>query len=151
MLAQNFKSRKELGLSSKEFDALVKVLAMLERGEIKDEAFDMGTTGSVAINDFQEPTCQSPACICGWARFVAGDHIFSLSSFEERGLGELFLMGAVNTARRNHAAITLRPAHAAIALRNYLTHGRPLWHEALAEAPTTAASPGRYRGPRSRR
>lgn len=35
MLAQNFKTAADLDLADAEFEALVKVLGMLERGEIK--------------------------------------------------------------------------------------------------------------------
>lgn len=110
MLAQNFKTPTALGISDIEFESLVKVLGMLERGEIEKEQFDM--------RDVWHP-CGAPACLIGWAGHVSGRELFT-----GRRSQDLFLLFASRRAT---------PAQAAIALRNYLTTGEANWAEALAE------------------
>lgn len=58
MLAQNFKTPADLDLPNPEFEALVKVLGMLERGEIKSDHFDMSM---IATLDAEHPV----ACLGG--------------------------------------------------------------------------------------
>src|SRR5687767_10632015 len=116
MLAQNFKTAADLGIPEHEFSALATVLGMLERCEIHD--FDMGTFNR---------DCGTPGCICGWARHVdesafpeVGGGITVFKLFRRPvGLTRLFAIGAVETEKIFDAT----PAQAAIALRNYLTHG----------------------------
>lgn len=127
MLANNFRTATDLGISDIEFESLVKVLGMLERGEIKERQLHMHQVGS--------PECGTPACILGWARHVAHDS-FPHRIFPERGtmgVRDLFLMCA--SARTWTAVKSARagigPAQAAIALRNYLVTGEPKWSEAL--------------------
>ena len=67
MLAQNFKTAKELGLADVEVDALVTVLRMLEREDIKREEFHMG---------YVQHECKTPACICGWAYHISRGRAF---------------------------------------------------------------------------
>ena len=67
MLASNFMAPSALGISEVEFDALVKVLGMLERGEIPDDQFTM--------RRIQHP-CGTPACLCGWANHVSEGRAF---------------------------------------------------------------------------
>src|SRR3954466_7679018 len=62
VLAQNFKTAKELGLADVEVEALITVLRMLEREDIAQEQFHMGR--------FRHD-CRTPACICGWAPHVS--------------------------------------------------------------------------------
>lgn len=130
MLAQNFKTAADLGLSDAEFDALAQVLGMLEREEIEPRKFSMRST----VHD-----CGSPACICGWAGHVSNWAAFPEA--EKRFSGEallrrlpkqlndlfLFSRGGLHTPQARAT-----PSQAAIALRNYLTHGEPRWAEALA-------------------
>jgi hypothetical protein len=128
MLAQNIKTAKELGLANVEVEALVTVLRMLEREDIAREAFHMGR--------FQNE-CRTPACLCGWAHHISGGRAFPelsahhgpLMLYRRVGpsISELFRLTA---ARESGGEIT--PAQAAIALRNYLTHGEPRWAEAMA-------------------
>jgi hypothetical protein len=129
VLAQNFKSAKELGLATIEVEALVTVLRMLERGDIVRGEFHMGR--------FRHQ-CRTPACICGWAHHVSTGRAFpELSSpygplILYRRLGkstsELFRLTA---ARESGGDIT--PAQAAVALRNFLTHGEARWAEAMSD------------------
>ena len=131
MLAQNFKTAEELGLADVEFGALVTVLRMLERGDIAAAEFHMG--------HFRHE-CRTPSCICGWAHHISNGRAFGELSaahhgpmmlyrrFDQNpGLVALFRMTA---SRGSGGDITT--AQAAIALRNYLTHGEPRWAEAVA-------------------
>jgi len=136
MLAQNFKTARELGLADAEVDALVTVLRMLERGEIARDQFHMG--------QFRHQ-CRTPACICGWAHHVSGGTAFpELSSqygpmmLYRRLSKSLVGLFRLTSARGSGGEIT--PAQAAIALRNFLTHGEPRWAEAMAVCEST---PGR--------
>lgn len=128
MLAQNFKTAEELGLAEVEVEALITVLRMLERGDIARAQFHMGR--------FRDE-CKTPACICGWAYYISSGRAFSeltahcgpiiLHRRVSKSLSELFRL---TEARDSGADIT--PAQAAVALRNYLTHGEPRWAEAMA-------------------
>ena len=127
MLAQNFKTAKELGLAQVEVEALVIVLRMLERGDITREQFHMGR--------FRHE-CRTPACICGWAHYVSRGLAFSeLASpcgpiiLHRRASGALSELFRLTQARGSGGEIT--PAQAAVALRNYLTLGEPRWDEAM--------------------
>jgi len=128
MLAQNFKTAKELGLADVEVDALAQVLGMLERGEIARDQFHMG--------HFRHQ-CRTPACICGWAHHISGGRAFpELSSpygpiilFRRLSKSVIGLF-RLTAARGSGGDIT--PAQAAIALRNFLTHGEPRWAETVA-------------------
>jgi hypothetical protein len=128
VLAQNFKTAKELGLADAEVEALITVLRMLEREDIAQEQFHMG--------HFRHE-CRTPACICGWAHHISSGRAFpELSSPYgpiilyrrlSHSTGALFRLTA---ARGSGSEIT--PAQAAVALRNYLTHGEPRWEETTA-------------------
>jgi hypothetical protein len=127
VLAQNFKTAKELGLAQVEVETLVIVLRMLERGDIAREQFHMGR--------FRHE-CRTPACICGWAHYVSRGLAFSeLASpcgpiiLHRRASGALSELFRLTQARGSGGEIT--PAQAAVALRNYLTHGEPRWDEAV--------------------
>jgi hypothetical protein len=130
VLAQNFKTAKELGLADVELDALVTVLRMLEREDIKREEFHMG---------YVQHECKTPACICGWAYYISRGRAFPELSAQH---GSFILYRRLSdfpaivdlfrstSARGSGGEIT--PAQAAIALRNFLTHGEPRWTEAMA-------------------
>jgi hypothetical protein len=136
MLANNFMAPSALGLSDVEFESLVKVLGMLERGEIADEQFTMRRV--------QHP-CRTPACLCGWANHISsgrafplqekpGATIFSSPTYGpywkgmSRSLRDLFGYGG----RPTDPVYLASPSQAAMALRSYLTHGEARWAEALA-------------------
>lgn len=137
MLASNFMAPSALGISEVEFDALVKVLGMLERGEIPDDQFTM--------RRIQHP-CGTPACLCGWANHVSEGRAFPHAPSHWRMFGsaepyrprlrdlprpvlELFGVGG----RAADPVYTATPSQAAIALRSFLTHGEARWAEALVE------------------
>ena len=137
MLANNFMTPSALGISDVEFDALVKVLGMLERSEIPDDQFTMRRV--------QHP-CRTPACLCGWANHVSAGRAFPLQarsgltmfanaaaygprwSEMPRQVLQLFGYGG----RPTDPVYLATTSQAAIALRNFLTHGEPRWEEALA-------------------
>jgi hypothetical protein len=138
MLANNFMPPSALGISNVEFESLVKVLGMLERGEIPASEFTMRRV--------QHP-CRTPACLCGWANHVSGGKAFPLhpqsrwSLFgnpttygprwkeQPQRVRELFGYGG----RTTDPVYAASPSQAAIALRNFLTHGEARWAEALAD------------------
>src|SRR5262245_2159965 len=128
MLAQNFKTAQELGLADVEVAALVRVLGMLERGDIAAAEFHMG--------QFRHE-CRTPSCICGWAHHISSGRAFPELISQH---GPLLLYRRVTTALAELFRLTasrgsggdITPAQAAVALRNYLTHGEARWAEAMA-------------------
>lgn len=141
MLAQNFKTAVDLGISDIELDALIKVLGMLERGEINQQTLDMA-------NFLDEEDCGTVACICGWAHLVSNQVAFPevkdighasaklmKRPYELRmlflvydGLGEMMANGPYKHQRTVSSVL---PDEAARALRSYLTTGEANWAEAL--------------------
>lgn len=125
MLAQNFKAAEELGLTERGRDALIRVLGMMDRGELKDtprgcfipNGFNMGVT-------WYENECGTVGCIGGWAGFY-GPSGGALGDFCIPGhahkLGELFcpegwcVTGKYSVKQATHA------------LRAYLVTGTPDW------------------------
>lgn len=70
MLAQNFKTTADLGITDAEIEALIKVLGMLERGELKRAK----TTKEKGTNLFHMGEwgygCGTPACIGGYVALL---------------------------------------------------------------------------------
>jgi hypothetical protein len=132
MLAQNFKTPADLKITDAEFEALVIVLRMLERGELRHEpnyksptipnGFNMCNWGMI------EP-CGTVACIKGWARFATGNR--GLFGDIERGdsVERLFTVDHVLHGMWQD----ISTEQAAIALRNYLSSGEARWPEILGE------------------
>ncbi len=121
MLAQNFKTAADLGISGEEHAALREVLRRLEVGEITDRHFDMGNT-------MWHHDCGTVGCIVGWARkinsraFTRSVGMIGCSNYE---LYDLFMnTKAVGKCRD--------PMQGAYALRNYLTLGEARWHEVIS-------------------
>jgi hypothetical protein len=155
MLAQNLKTSAELGISDVEFDALFRVLGMLERGELKHVRVEASASPfpdysrgyTCHFNMFRVAIpygeCGTAACILGTARLLFGLKLFA--GWEKQGLPENLLAlfwPMAQLGARPSGSIT--PSQAAIALRNYLTHGDPRWAEALA---TLSDDLGRVRAP----
>lgn len=129
MLAQNFKTPADLGIADAEFEALMKVLGMLERGELKHAANPFAYQGhdGFHMSDFDykddDSVCGTVCCIAGWCDRIAATSL-SVKCMQDKlpyELDTLFMGPAMTT-----------PAQAAIALRNYLTFGEPRWDDALA-------------------
>lgn len=132
MLAQNFKTAAELGISEVEIQSLIKVLGMLERGEIDAAHFSM-------MNYRREEACGTVGCLCGWAHMVSSAAFPEVSS--EVGWTTTLLGERLNEATKSLFAIgcnfnawaAAEPRHAALALRSYLTTGDARWDLALAD------------------
>lgn len=132
MLAQNFLSATDLGVTEVEKEALITVLGMLERGEIDDDHFKMS-------NFWKEEACGTVGCLCGWANFVSGKKAFPMiMSYALEGgtnatpaknsltseVRKLFWIGLENWPRR------LTPVTAedgARVLREFLQTGKSTW------------------------
>jgi hypothetical protein len=131
MLAQNFKTPIDLGISDADFEGLVKALSLFEGGQIPENKFGMAR---VILSD-----CKTPSCICGWAHYASAGRAFPLSMSRNgkwlepdwgpmpAPLQELFTYGRYRLGEQASAS------QAAIALRNYLTFGEPRWAEAMAD------------------
>lgn len=129
MLAQNFKSAADLGITEPEQAALIKVLGMLERGDLIDASqddecdngFNMGTHGR---------GCGTPACIGGWvASLMGADQMQYVDSYMPiYGKSN----GALTDLYWNYIFAPKRPgvAESAVALRNFLTTGLTDWVDA---------------------
>ncbi len=126
MLARNFLTPTELDISDKQFNALLQVLGMLERGELKmhhnwrkrkrepnTKYFDMGK--------WPERHCGSVGCIGFWAEKIGK---VNMSCVPEK-LDNLFY----NYEATENETTT---EQAAQALRNYLSTGKANWADVLA-------------------
>lgn len=133
MLAQNFKTPADLGIKDVEFEALVKVLGMLERGELREapkpnRTWDHHTFKGMGFNmecSGVKNACGTVACIGGWAAYLMGRPMNEYVNYHYSTPLENLFWGNTN----EETSIS----QAAIALRNFLTHGEPRWAEALAD------------------
>lgn len=116
MLAQNFKTAADLGISEEQHQSLIQTLGRMERMEIPEHQFSMRVVG--------EPDCGTPGCILGWARGTRQNPVWA-TRFPRR-LERLFL------PHHCPAAWGASTEQAAIALRSYLTTGVVNWADALA-------------------
>lgn len=151
MLAQNFKTPTDLGISDVEFEALVKVLGMLERQEVDFAPVDDNLSNKVgdqcgwlsweghkhrvpiAFNMnwvLGESECGTTACMMGWAKYLSGDFTLFSAPVPD-AVKELFIYHTPTPS--TDAKWSATPSQAAIALRSFLTTGRANWAEALAE------------------
>lgn len=131
MLAQSFKTAADLGISDLEHFYLTKVLGMLERGDLVDveaaihgctNGFNMGTQGK---------GCGTPACIGGWVAFLMGE---DQMTYVDRFLQSRTKNQALTELYWNERAVEKgKVAHAAVALRSYLTTGDARWDLALGQ------------------
>jgi len=144
MLAQSFLKPETLGLSDEQHAALVKVLGMLERGEIEyyrarfpdEQSCTIGSSRSSPskfnmVSFYRAEECGTVSCICGWAEHVGGLPRRSLSSMRiwNPQLGLLFEPPVLNFGAQG--ILDIQPDQAAVALRNYLTTGHAMWQEIL--------------------
>jgi hypothetical protein len=137
MLAQNFKSKEELKIEGKELSALISVLHMLEREELKHgdiksflkkkgDVFNMAAFKYVA-------DCGTIGCIAGWADVIGGTDLVTKCCRHDlpNNLQKLFVPCLTAKLGPNYLREISAP-QAAVALRSYLTTGHPNWDEALA-------------------
>jgi hypothetical protein len=131
MLAQNFLDPDVLGISATAQAALIKVLGMLERGELHycRRGDDIRPNGFNLANHRVELACGTVACIAGWADIAARPRRLNLlrQAAKRAALADLF-------APENLSWHAVRPEQAACALRNYLTLGEPRWSDVIAGA-----------------
>lgn len=139
MLAQNFKTPAELGLTDDDFNSHVQVLGMLERQEMP-HAHDCfspppGQSFNMALA-FSKTRCGTVGCIYGWSKFFQGEPVSCVHTTGMTKARADLYCPEFEWVGPNPNILTLREqittAQAAIALRNYLTHGEPRWEEALA-------------------
>lgn len=138
MIAQNFKTASDLGISESHIAALAKVLGMLERGEFthhtestKKTAYKFNMNFWGPVSEHSKVNCGTPHCIGGWAEVIGR---VSFGPDRSAELDELFYPGRVLKeiyGEFDYERITT--AQAGIAVRNYLTYGEPRWAEALAD------------------
>lgn len=142
MLAQNFKTVADLGIKDTELDALVKVLRMLERDELRHvevKKSEHGTSRPVRL-DFlfnmdnlytSARSCGTAACIAGTADLFFGSAFIDGSALRRHlpeAVIDLFCPNACGADEWQK----ITTEQAAIALRSYLTTGDANWAEALA-------------------
>ena len=131
MLAQNFKTAADLGITEQQKDALIKTLVLMETNKMSHVPhtelrcppnIDLEFNGffnmaySYAIAD-----CGTVGCIRGTAEMISGVE-FPVLDLPD-GLGDLFYSWGGGDPG---------PAEAAIALRSYLTTGDPRWDLAVS-------------------
>jgi hypothetical protein len=126
MLAQNFNTAVDLDITDAELDALIKVLGMLERGELVNADPDAKIPNGFNMGEHGREGCGTVACIGGWCASIMGVPMFGyVESHIEKGrpLHELYW---------DRISSDITPQQAALALRSYLTTGEANWAEALA-------------------
>ena len=133
MLAQNFKTAEELGISEAQLGALQKTLVMMETGKLShvpqtDVKADFKVSSELnqffnMIISYGHADCGSVGCIRGTAERVGRVEFPVLRG--PKGLTDLFYNGV---------AIISDPSvsQAATALRSYLTTGAARWKLALS-------------------
>lgn len=138
MLAQNFKPAADLGITDSDHDALIKLLAILERGEVRHVEIKDGTcvdpagefTGAFNMaNIYTAGDCGTAACMAGTCDWLLGTK-FAPGGYPAdwpETLHDLFCPDAIEEKDWN----TITVPQAASALRNYLTLGQPCWDEVL--------------------
>ncbi|MHB8272690.1 hypothetical protein [Bradyrhizobium sp.] len=131
MLARNFKSAADLGITEPQLDALRKVLVLLETGRLRhvpahklrgsmDEPRFAGLFNM--WYSFADSECGSVGCIRGSAMMISGVD-FPAGRDNPDGLHELFY---------NWSGGDPNDQQAAAALRSYLTTGDARWDLAVA-------------------
>lgn len=137
MLAQNFKTADDLGITDEQKDALIKTLVLLETGKLThvsgSHAYSpyRSFSGQFNMNIWHATNhCGSIGCIGGTAEMVGNLHVDSMEIAAETNsaLDSLFYPHDVDL--RLWPEITT--AQAATALRAYLTTGDAQWKLAVA-------------------
>lgn len=142
MLAQNFKTPADLNIPDLWFESLVKVLGMLERGELvhtptaeMEVVFAERVTPVAGLFNMNRWSvsfeCGTVCCLGGTAEAVGG---FRFSTKLPRALDYLFHPGRTSRKILHRAGgyDSITTDQSAMALRSYLTTGEPRWAEALA-------------------
>lgn len=134
MLAQNFKTAADLGITDVQKDALAKVLVLLETGKLKhvevNEEEDLEERPTFCENFNMRfwavpSNCGTAACIGGTAELIAGVQFNGWTA--NPGLAELFWPSSMKRA----AIHRITTEQASTALRSYLTTGAARWDLAI--------------------
>lgn len=143
MLAQNFKTAAELQLTEDQSSALIGILHMLERGELKHIKYDLNLfyaqdptlkLPDLAFNmgDWCETNeCGTVGCIGGWAEKLYGAEFPHQEGYARLPVFKLFYPNW-EKAGLNYNYYDITNDQAARALRNFLSTGEPRWDEVLA-------------------
>ncbi len=136
MLASSFLSADQLGLSTKQHGALIGVLGMLERGELR-HVTAYGDDDVVVGFNMGTFACGSVHCIGGWADRLFGTDFNSLSLLCSANQDQRWFLLYELLYGNIDAPVELEDvsvAEAAEALRNYLTTGSARWLQVLGDA-----------------
>ena len=124
MLAQNFMTAADLGITEAELDALIKVLGMLERGELIDARTPKQRGKNLFHMSEWGRGCGTAACIGGYVALLTKQDQHDYVNYKHSApLNNLYWGTTFRGAKVSQAAI---------ALRSYLTTGEANWDEALA-------------------
>ena len=128
MLARNFMSAADLGVTERTRDVLIKLLGMMERGELVHCTLDV-ERGDNLFNMDVWGDCGTPQCIGGWMRTLGADLRHT------RDGSTLYDLFYPNSEARHSPWIDyerITVAQAAQATRNYLSSGAPRWLEVVS-------------------
>lgn len=147
MLAQNFKTAVDLRITEIEKESLIKVMGLLERGELliyNGKAIE-GIKNYMYMPEVRrERDCGTVACICGWANSISNGEAFPAitempsalflqsSCRENPELGDLFAVSR-RTERLVPVLGIATSEQIASGIRNYLTVGKPNWGTILGK------------------
>ena len=118
MLAENFLTADELGLSNDGRQALITLLRGLEAGVIPEHLFNM--------EEFGDPENGKRGCLLGWAHAIAPVGAFEHPEDMKRENARMrkLFWPCLDGCDAGYRATTDQGAHA---LRNHLVTGRPQW------------------------
>jgi hypothetical protein len=132
MLAQNFKTATDLGITDAQRSALQKTLVLMETGKMQHvpagsdlkPLMDPGEYAGLFTMHltYADADCGTAGCIRGTAQMISGVY-FDVCDLTT-GLNDLFYEWA--PCKNWDPSVE----QAAIALRNYLTFGEPRWADA---------------------
>src|SRR5438046_472165 len=90
MLARSFLSATDLGIQEDEKAVLIKILGMLERGELvaTDARCPTVRNGFNMARVRVETECGTACCIMGWGRIIGGADLFDIAGI--RGTGRRY-------------------------------------------------------------
>ena len=134
MLAQNFKTCKDLRIPADEHGALIKILGLLEREELewidfREPIYPKGNFFNMSTVE-RTNECGSVACIGGWVQILLHKRVGGVRGLIERcrtrDLQDLYFPPG-----REDKFNLITAYDAAAALRNYLTLGEPRWDDVL--------------------
>ncbi len=142
MLAHNYMTAEDLKISQELHSALIKVLGMFERGEMQHVKYkdgflpDLGKDQfgfNMAVGKFYTD-CGTVGCFAGWASEIMKCDVTEIfADVATMGLACLFYGHSVRTfiIGGPFRLSEVTTEQATLALRNYLTTGKPDWEIVL--------------------